>query len=78
METIYVTIRIDYDAPIETDSETIAQLVCDRANYHNHTIEDGITIENVELCDINNGILMCCTASGTRWITCESIHCIGL
>lgn len=53
METIYVTIRIDYDAPIETDSETIATMVCERANAHNHTVEDGITIENVELCDIN-------------------------
>lgn len=49
---MYVTIRIDYDAPIETDSEEIAELVCNRA-YYNHTIDCGITIENVELCEIN-------------------------
>ena len=53
MATMYVTIRIDYDAPIETDMETIAEMVCERANAHNHTIEDGVTIENVEMCGIN-------------------------
>ena len=50
---MYVTIRIDYDAPIETDMETIAEMVCERANAHNRTIEDGVTIENVELCGVN-------------------------
>lgn len=54
METIYVTMRIDYTAPITTDADTIAELVCERANAHNHTIECGIKIENVEFCDINN------------------------
>ena len=53
MASMYVTIRIDYDAPIETDMEAIAEMVCERANAHNHTIEDGVTIENVELCGIN-------------------------
>lgn len=53
MATMYVTIRIDYDAPIETDMEAIAEMVCERANAHNHTIEDGVTIENVEMCGIN-------------------------
>jgi hypothetical protein len=54
METMYITVRIDYTAPIATDADAIAELVCERANAHNHTIEDGIKIENVELCDINN------------------------
>ena len=53
MATMYVTIRIDYDAPIETDMETIAEMVCERANAHNHTIEDGVKIENVAMCGIN-------------------------
>ena len=52
-QTMYVTIRIDYDAPIETDMEAIAEMVCERANAHNHTIENGVTIENVEMCGIN-------------------------
>lgn len=26
--------------------------------------------------DINDGILMCCTDHGARWIACDSIHCI--
>jgi hypothetical protein len=54
METMYITVRIDYTAPITTDANAIAELVCERANAHNHTIEDGIKIENVEFCDINN------------------------
>ena len=53
METIYVTIRIDYDAPTTCEQEDIAALVCERANSHNHTIEDGIAIGNVEFCGIN-------------------------
>lgn len=53
MQTVCVTIRIDYDAPITTDLETIATMVCERANAHNHTIEDGVQIESVELCGIN-------------------------
>lgn len=53
MQTIYATIRIDYDAPIGRDLEEIASLVCERANAHNHTIENEISIANVELCDIN-------------------------
>lgn len=28
--------------------------------------------------DINDGILMCCTDHGTRWVDVESIHCIGI
>ena len=53
METIYVTMRIDYVAPIATDMESVASLVVERANSHNHTIEGGIKVENVEFCDIN-------------------------
>lgn len=53
MQTFYCTIRIDYDAPDTCDLETIATMVCERANAHNHTIEDGVKVENVELCDIN-------------------------
>ena len=51
--TVYATIRIDYDAPIGKDLEDISTLVCERANAHNHTVEDGVKIENVELCSIN-------------------------
>lgn len=53
METVYVTIRIDYDAPKGRDLEEVAGMVCERANMHNHTIENGISIANVELCGIN-------------------------
>ena len=54
METIYATIRIDFTAPMLCDMENIAEMVCERANAHNHTIENGVTIENVELCGINS------------------------
>lgn len=54
MEKMYITVRVDYTAPITTESDAIAELVCERANAHNHTIENGIKIENVEFCDINN------------------------
>lgn len=53
MKTVYATIRIDYDAPIGKELEDIATLACERANAHCHTIEDGVSIENVELCGIN-------------------------
>ena len=54
METLYATIRIDYDARKETDTDSIATMVCERANAHNHTIEGGVKIENIELCGINS------------------------
>ena len=59
IETIYATIRIDFERRPETtetsglEPEEIAALVCDRANSHNHTIEGGVKIENVELSGLN-------------------------
>ena len=54
MKTLYATIRIDYDAPQAAAQEDVAALVCERANAHNHTIEDGVKIERVEFCGIND------------------------
>jgi len=52
-----VTIRIDYDDDGRYDKNEVAamaaDLVVERAGYHNHTVENGISIENVENCGIN-------------------------
>lgn len=29
----------------------VAAMICERVNAHNHTIEEGIKIENVEVCN---------------------------
>lgn len=56
-KTIYVTIRIDYDHDGRYDESEVgamaADLVVERAEYHNHTIENGISICNVENCGEN-------------------------
>ena len=52
METIFATIRIDFERVSETsythNEADVAQMVCNRANSHNHTIEQGVRIDNVE------------------------------
>lgn len=57
METIFVTIRIDFERVSETsythDEADVAQMVCNRANSHNHTIEQGVRIDNIEFVDFN-------------------------
>ena len=56
-KTMYVTVRIDYEADERYDEsevqERVPEMVTERANAHNHTIEDGIHIVNVESCGIN-------------------------
>jgi hypothetical protein len=56
-KTTYVTIRIDYEddgrfGSYEADG-IAADMVVARALAHNHTIENGISIENIENCGIN-------------------------
>lgn len=57
METIYVTIRIDFESDGRMDTERTkeyaATMVTERAGGHSHTIEEGIQINNVEVCGIN-------------------------
>ena len=56
-KTTYVTIRIDYEDDGRFGSyeaEGIAaDMVVERAGYHNHTIENGISIENIKNCGVN-------------------------
>lgn len=56
-KTAYVTIRIDFEDDGRYDEREVcaaaADLVMERALAHNHTIENGISIENVENCGIN-------------------------
>ncbi len=55
MKTIYAMFRIDIeDNPNELTDENIAELVASNANAHNHTIEDGVKIDNVEFCGLND------------------------
>ena len=49
MKKIYATIEIDFDSRLESRAEYIAQLVCERANRHNHTVDNGICIDHVRL-----------------------------
>lgn len=42
-------IEIDFDSRLESRAEYIAQLVCDRASMHSHTIENGIDIKRIDL-----------------------------
>lgn len=55
--TVYVTIRIDFESDGRFDwrdaRKMAAEMVVERANAHNHTIEDGISIQNIEFCGIN-------------------------
>ena len=55
---MYVTVRIDYEADERYDEsevrERVPEMVTERANAHNHTIEDGIRIVNVESCGTND------------------------
>ena len=57
-KTTYVTIRIDFEDDGRYDENEVAamaaDLVVERANSHNHTIENGITICNIENCGENN------------------------
>lgn len=56
-KTTYVTIRIDFEDDGRYDESEVgaaaADIVVERALAHNHTIEDGIKIENVHNCGIN-------------------------
>lgn len=56
-KTVYVTIRIDFEHDGRFDESEVgamaADVVVERALAHNHTIENGIRIENVENCGIN-------------------------
>ena len=55
--TTYVTIRIDYEddgrfGSYEAEAMA-ADMVVERALAHNHTIENGIRIENITNCGVN-------------------------
>jgi len=56
--TTYVTIRIDFESDGRFDwreaSELAALMVVERASLHNHTIENGIRIQNIESCGVND------------------------
>lgn len=57
IKTTYVTIRIDYEDDGRYDASEVgamaADIVVERALAHSHTIEDGIRIENIENCGVN-------------------------
>ena len=57
IKTTYVTLRIDYEDDGRFGSyeaEAIAaDMVVNNALAHIHTIEDGIRIENIENCGVN-------------------------
>jgi len=42
-------IEIEFSDRLENRADNIAQLVCDRASMHSHTIENGIEIKKVDL-----------------------------
>ena len=56
--TSYVTFRIDFEDDGRFDENEIAaiaaDLVVERASSHNHTIENGIQIHNIENCGETN------------------------
>ena len=56
-KTTYVTVRIDFDDDGRYDENEVevmaADLMVERAMAHNHTIENGIRIGNIENCGIN-------------------------
>ena len=56
-KTTYVTIRIDYEDDGRYDESEVgamaADIVVERAMAHNHTIENGIVLENIENCGVN-------------------------
>ena len=49
MKKIYATIEIDFDSRLDCSDEYIANLICERANRHNHTVDNGIEIKKVDL-----------------------------
>lgn len=52
MKKIYATIEIDFDSRfsrLDCSDEYIANLICERANRHNHTVENGICIDHVRV-----------------------------
>jgi len=49
MKKIYAMIEIEFSDRLENRADNIAQLVCDRASMHSHTIENGIEIKKVDL-----------------------------
>jgi hypothetical protein len=56
-KTTYVTIRIDFEDDGRYDESEVgamaADIVVERAGYHNHTIENGVVLENIENCGVN-------------------------
>ena len=56
--TSYVTVRIDYDCPIEMDDDEafgIALGLAIQPNYH--TTENSVSIDNVEICGTTDGFI---------------------
>ena len=60
IKTTYVTLRIDFEVSDSSQldeseaREQAAEMVVERASYHNHTVENGVTIESLELCGFNS------------------------
>lgn len=57
IKTLYLTIRVDFepseefkDYDLDELESEVAEIIADRVNAHNHSIEDGIRIDNVEVC----------------------------
>ena len=49
MKKIYAIIEVEFSDRLENRADNIAQLVCERANRHNHTVDNGIEIKKVDL-----------------------------
>lgn len=57
IKTSYLTIRVDFEPSEEFEDydldeleSEVAEIIADRLNAHNHSVEDCIRIDNVEVC----------------------------
>ena len=49
MKKIYAIIEVEFSDRLENRADNIAQLVCDRASMHSHTIDNGICIDQIRV-----------------------------
>lgn len=58
IKSVYLTIRINYESDgrindTEEEKEYVSNMVAEQVNSHSHTIENGIQIQDVEICGYN-------------------------
>lgn len=53
-DTIYVTVQLDYEYDMDKTDENVAKATtCAMLKANMHTIEEGVHIENMRICGIN-------------------------